>query len=115
MVVGLNLNLSFRSTHHLHDPCERLHLFDQRRHIPSGRRIQGYCARPVIRAKRCGKDHQGAPRPRNEKAGRRVGAFPGRRETKVPYCCVERERSIHLFCMLHAQIGSVFLTMILRC
>jgi hypothetical protein len=104
MVEGLNLNLSFRSAHHLHDACEKPHLFDQRRHIPSERRVQGYCARPVIRAKRCGKDHQGAPRSRNEKAGHRVRAFPSWRETKVSYGFVERERSIRLFCMLYAQI-----------
>ncbi len=31
-------------------------------------------------------------------------AFPRWRETKVSYGCVERYRSIHLFCLLHAQI-----------
>src|SRR5258708_1295485 len=45
-----------------------------------------------------------------KKARHRVGAFPSRRETKVSYGCLERERSIHLFCTLHAQIGSAFST-----
>jgi hypothetical protein len=62
-----------------------------------------------------GKDHRDTPAPRNEKTRNRVGAFPGWRETKVSYGCVEGGRSIHLFCLLHAQIGSVFSTMILRC
>ena len=52
---------------------------------------------------------------RNDKAGHRVRAFPSWRETKVSYGYVERGRSIHLFCLRHAQIGSVFSTMILRC
>src|SRR6476660_1078061 len=69
MVVGLNSNLSFRSPHHLHDACEKPHLFDQRRHIRSESRVEGYCARPVIRARHCGKDHLGARQSRMKKPG----------------------------------------------
>jgi len=116
MVVGLDLNLSFRRTDLLRDPGETHHLFDQRRDIrPKERR-----SRATAPDGRYNNALSKAPLKRDparvmKMPRHRISAFPSWRETKVSYRCVERGRSIHLFCLLHAQIGSVFSTMILRC
>jgi hypothetical protein len=115
MVVGLDLNLSFRPMDLLRDLEKRLtFLINDDTFVQKGSVLELLHPRALQE-----RTEETATQARRgcvmKKPGIVFSAFSSWRETKVSYRYVERGRSLHLFCLLHAQIGSVFSTMILRC